>query len=120
VRDRGNSAAQRAGRRRSHKRRPQSAGLVHSDSAGLLGDDFFRLKTGVAGEIIQKFVTYGLRLAILGDISRYLTESSALWDFVYESNKGTHVWFVASHEELAEKLGRSAPGTVKRHLPFAH
>jgi hypothetical protein len=99
--------------------RSQQASLIVIP-AGLLGDDFFRLTDSVAGEIIQKFVTYGLRLAILGDISRYLPASSALRDFVYESNKGTHVWFVANHEELAEKLSRSAPSTVKRHLPFAH
>jgi hypothetical protein len=30
-----------------------------------LGDDFFRLKTRIAGEIIQKFVTYGVRAAIV-------------------------------------------------------
>ena len=74
--------------------------------AGRLGDDFFRLKTGVAGEIMQKFVTYGLRLAIVGDISRYLSESSALRDLVYECNKGTQVWFLANLQELAEQLTR--------------
>ena len=74
--------------------------------AGRLGDDFFRLKTGVAGEIMQKFVTYGLRLAIVGDISRYLSESSALRDLVYECNKGTQVWFLANLQEFAEQLTR--------------
>ena len=29
-----------------------------------LEDEFFRLRTRVAGEIVQKFVNYGLRLAI--------------------------------------------------------
>lgn len=73
-----------------------------------LGDDFFRLKTGVAGEILQKFVNYRLRVAILGDISRYVRESNALRDFVYESNKGPHVWFAANYEELARKLSLPA------------
>ena len=72
--------------------------------AGRLGDDFFRLKTGLAGEIIQKFVTYGVRLAILGDLSHYLNESSALRDFVYESNEGSHCWFLTSREELQRRL----------------
>jgi uncharacterized protein DUF4180 len=67
-------------------------------------DDFFRLKTRVAGEFIQKFVTYRLRLAIMGDISRHLEESSALRDFVYECNAGNHVWFVANPEELGKQL----------------
>src|ERR1017187_5176944 len=49
----------------------------------LLGDDFFHLKTRVAGEVLQKFVTYRIRVVILGDISARLNESSALRDFVY-------------------------------------
>jgi len=72
-----------------------------------LGDDFFRLRTRIAGEVIQKFVTYHLRLAIVGDISRYVDESSALRDFVYESNRGDQVWFVPGREELAKRLERT-------------
>jgi len=45
-------------------------------------EDFFRLRTGIAGQIIQKFVTYGLRLVIMGDISKYVQQSSALQDFI--------------------------------------
>jgi hypothetical protein len=71
-----------------------------------LGDDFFRLKTGVAGEIVQKFVNYQLRLAIVGDISRYLEESTALRDFVRESNWGNQVWFVASIDDLDRRVVR--------------
>ncbi len=72
-----------------------------------LGDDFFRLRTCIAGEVIQKFVTYELRVAIVGDISRYVDESSALRDFVYESNRGDQVWFVPSREELEKRLERA-------------
>ena len=72
-----------------------------------LGDDFFRLKTRIAGEIIQRFVIYKVRIAIVGDISRYVAESSALRDFVYESNRGGQVWFVASVEELGRRLQRA-------------
>ena len=68
-----------------------------------LSDDFFRLKTGVAGEIVQKFVTYGVRLAILGDLSRYLNESSSFRDFVRESNQGSALWFVTNAEELRQR-----------------
>jgi hypothetical protein len=81
------------------------AGLV-AIPAEQFDDDFFRLSTRIAGEIIQKFVTYRLRLAIIGDISRHVGESSALRDFVYESNRGDHVWFVANLEELAHRLER--------------
>jgi hypothetical protein len=66
--------------------------------------EFFRLSTRIAGELIQRFVTYRVRVAIAGDISKHLAESSALRDFVYESNRGDQVWFVADLEELGERL----------------
>src|SRR4051794_20000364 len=46
------------------------------------GDDFFQLRTRVAGEIVQKFVNYRLGLAIVGDISRHIDASDSLRDFV--------------------------------------
>jgi len=69
-----------------------------------LGDDFFLLSTRIAGEAIQKFVTYGVKLAVVGDISRHVAASTALRDFVHESNRGRHVWFVASLDELESRL----------------
>ncbi len=69
-----------------------------------LSEDFFHLKTRVAGEILQKFATYRKRVAILGDISAQLSESSALRDFVYECNAGHQAWFVTSVNELDQKL----------------
>ena len=74
-----------------------------------LDDAFFTLSTRIAGEIAQKFVNYGLRLAILGDISRHLEASSALRDYVRETNRGRHVWFVADLDELDAQLQRVAP-----------
>jgi hypothetical protein len=71
-----------------------------------LGDDFFRLETRIAGEVVQKFVGYRLRVAIVGDISRYLAESPALRAWVRESNRGNQVWFVESVEELGTRLSR--------------
>lgn len=72
-----------------------------------LDADFFRLETKIAGEILQKFATYRLRVAIVGDISRQMSKSSALRDFVYESNRGDHIWFAANVEELNERLERA-------------
>jgi hypothetical protein len=69
-----------------------------------LDEDFFVLRTRVAGEFAQKFVTYGVRLAILGDISKYKNDSKAFHDFVYEANRGRDLWFVASREELDQRL----------------
>jgi hypothetical protein len=71
-----------------------------------LDDGFLTLSTRIAGEIIQKFVTYGQRLAIVGDIGEATAQSAALRDFVYESNRGRHVWFVAELDELREMLAR--------------
>jgi hypothetical protein len=52
-----------------------------------------------------------LRLAIVGDISQYLNESSALRNFVYEAIRGGHVWFLESAASLHERLGSEpAPG----------
>jgi len=69
-----------------------------------LGADFFRLETRIAGEIVQKFVGYRLRVAIVGDISLYMAESPALRAWVRESNRGNQIWFVASIEELGQRL----------------
>lgn len=66
--------------------------------------DFFRLRTRVAGEIIQKFINYRLRIAIVGDISRHTAISTALQDFLRESNRGTHIWFVPNMDVLSERL----------------
>ncbi len=66
--------------------------------------EFFDLKTRVAGEVLQKFVTYRKRVVILGDISARLKESSSLRDFVYECNAGREIWFMKSLDELDQKL----------------
>src|SRR6185369_753328 len=69
-----------------------------------LAEDFFRLRTGTAGQVIQKFLTYRLRLVIMGNISRHLQLSAALRAVVYECNAGSHVWFVADLDELQQRL----------------
>jgi hypothetical protein len=65
---------------------------------------FFDLRSGVAGEFAQKFVNYGRRLAIVGDISAALERSTALRDFVRECNRGQQLWFVADEAELATRI----------------
>lgn len=59
--------------------------------------DFFDLKNGLAGEILQKFSNYRVQLAIVGDFSQCLSKS--IKDFMYESNKARHINFVYSIEE---------------------
>lgn len=67
-----------------------------------LHPDFFRLHTGFAGEILQKFSTYGFKLAIVGDFSKY--KSISLQDFIRESNKGNRVFFVETRDNGFSKL----------------
>jgi hypothetical protein len=69
-----------------------------------LAEEFFQLETGLAGQLIQKCVTYRRRLVILGDISGPVAQSSAFRDFVSEANRGKHVLFVANLIELNEHL----------------
>jgi hypothetical protein len=66
-------------------------------------EDFFRLSTGVAGEIVQKLVNYRCRLAIVGDFSGYT--SKPLRDFIRECNNGKHLYFAESEKAAVEKLG---------------
>lgn len=73
-----------------------------------LADDFFRLSTRLAGDAMQKFVNYNLRLAIVGDISHWLADSKALRDFVYEANKGQSIWFVTDIVDLEQRLAQRA------------
>jgi len=40
------------------------------------GDDFFDLRTNIAGEIAQKFSMYGARVAILGDIRQRMVQTT--------------------------------------------
>lgn len=67
-----------------------------------LTPDFFDLKNGLAGEILQKFSNYRIRLAIVGNFSAYTSKS--ITDFMYESNNGKQVNFLNSTEEALEKL----------------
>ena len=67
--------------------------------------EFLQLRSGVAGEVLQKLVNYGYRPAIVGDIAEAVAASDALRDFVRESNRGRHVWFVDDLDALAAKLG---------------
>lgn len=68
--------------------------IIYKES---LGEDFFDLKTGYAGEILQKFSNYQLKIAIIGDFSGYTSKS--LRDFIYESNNGNSVFFKDTVED---------------------
>ena len=66
--------------------------------------DFFDLRTGFAGEILQKFSNYRMKLAITGDFSEL--KSKSLRDLIRESNSGRAVCFVASTGEALSRLAK--------------
>ncbi len=67
-------------------------------------EDFFILSKGLAGEILQKFINYQIKFAIIGDYSKYT--SKPLKDFIYESNNGKDIFFVASEDEAIKMLSK--------------
>lgn len=71
-----------------------------------LDPSFFRLRSGLAGEIAQKIVNYRLKLAVIGDVSEFTGESQAFADFVREANRGHSIFFFPDLDALAGKLAR--------------
>lgn len=79
----------------------QGAGsvIVHSEQ---LHEEFFNLKSGIAGDILQKFSNYRMKLAIVGDFKEVTSKS--LRDFIYESNKRKQIIFSADLDEAIQQL----------------
>ncbi len=75
--------------------------IIHEKS---ITPDFFDLKNGMAGEILQKFSNYRVRLSIVGDFSKYA--SKPLHAFIYESNRGRQISFVNSVSEALAILSK--------------
>jgi len=67
-----------------------------------IDEKFFDLRSGIAGEMLQKVVNYRLRLAIVGDFSSYGSES--LQAFIRESNRGNAIAFVSSVDEALRRF----------------
>jgi hypothetical protein len=62
--------------------------ILHENS---INPDFFDLKTGFAGEVLQKAVNYHLKLAIIGDFNKFTSKS--LEYFISERNDGNQFFF---------------------------
>ncbi|MNO80885.1 hypothetical protein D3C76_721070 [compost metagenome] len=75
--------------------------VIHKAS---LSERFFDLKTRLAGEILQKFINYSVKAAIVGDFSVY--SSKSLKDFIYECNNGRDIFFLPTEEEAIERLSK--------------
>ena len=70
----------------------------------LIADVFFRLSSGLAGEILKNYVNYGGRSC---KISRYgisfAHTGKPLKDFIYESNKRKTAFFIETEEEAVTR-----------------
>jgi hypothetical protein len=75
--------------------------IVHQES---IDQKFFDLRSGLAGEMLQKVVNYRLRLAIVGDFSFY--ESNSLKAFILESNRSNAIVFVKTIEDALIRLSK--------------
>lgn len=71
--------------------------MIHSEA---LPDDFFKLRTGLAGEILQKFVNYRFRVAIV--VSNEEKIKGKFKELLAETNKGNDYRVFGSTTE-AEK-----------------
>ncbi|HEY1046625.1 MAG TPA: DUF4180 domain-containing protein [Bacteroidia bacterium] len=78
-------------------------GLVLNEN--FLHPDFFELKSGIAGNVLQVFSTYNGYLAIVGQFDRH--NSKSLSDFIYESNKQGRIGFVESQTAAIEFLNQN-------------
>jgi hypothetical protein len=63
-----------------------------------LNEDFFDLKTGFAGEILQKASNYKICIGVIGDFEN--VESKSLRDFIYESNRTKQIVFKKTVPEV--------------------
>lgn len=67
-----------------------------------LSEDFFELRTKLAGDILQKYTNYRVKLAVVGDFSGY--DSKSLRDFIYECNQGNNFFFAADRRTALDAL----------------
>jgi hypothetical protein len=76
--------------------------VVHQ---GAVAPEFFSLRSGLAGDILQKFSNYRVRLAVVCDLEGSASES--LRAFVRESNRGDQTFFVPTLTAALDRLARA-------------
>ena len=67
-----------------------------------LKPEFFELRTGMAGELLQKFSQYNVKLAIIGEFEKY--QSKSLKAFIVESNRWNQIFFVPDRDTATARL----------------
>jgi hypothetical protein len=75
--------------------------LLHS--ANLPGD-FFKLSTGVAGNILLKFVNYSIRAAAV--LAPEQVNQGKFYEFALETNRGNQFRIFSNRQEAEEWLTR--------------
>ncbi|HWP98808.1 MAG TPA: DUF4180 domain-containing protein [Syntrophomonadaceae bacterium] len=85
--------------------------ICHQNDAGLLilheeniAQDFFELKTGVAGNILQKFINYSIKVAAVLEPER--VKEGRFREMVIEANQGSHFRVFHNYMEAEEWLIR--------------
>ena len=73
--------------------------VIHESN---LHPDFFILRTGIAGDILQKFSNYRIKVAFVGDFTKFTSKS--MQDFIRESNKGKSIFFLENLDTALNKL----------------
>jgi len=71
--------------------------MIHYEA---LSEDFFKLKTKAAGNMLQKFINYGIKAAAV--IPKEIMEKGRFREMALEANKGNH-FRVYEYKEEAEK-----------------
>lgn len=64
--------------------------------------EFFDLKTKLAGDVLQKAANYRMKVAIVGEFSKY--NSNSLKAFIVECNRGRQIFFVGDRETAVIRL----------------
>ena len=75
--------------------------------AGRLDPAFFDLRSGLAGDLLQVSVVYGMPIAIVGALPEPAASSGAFAALVRESNAGSQHSFVPDREALLARIARA-------------
>ena len=75
--------------------------------AARLDPAFFDLRSGVAGDLLQVSVVYGMPLAVVGALPEPALSSGAFAALVRESNAGSQHWFVPDLDALRARIERA-------------
>lgn len=73
-----------------------------------LDPSFFDLRSGFAGEVLQKAANYHLKFAVIGDVSAHTAASNAFHDLVVESERSRSYFFVPDLDTLESRLAQLA------------